>query len=147
MNTVFPCTKKGAIIWGKAIIQGRWLLQILLTEVMSLIFCFITPLKIITFGLFKCSKFGLLHNFQCQYPRPQSLNCDSDQFCYIRLNFNLAGRQEGGVDGRLFERGNSFKYFHLKGMITWGRWFIEGQLLFKGMRYLCQPSLKLILML
>ena len=61
------------------------------------------------FGLFKCSKFGLLNNFQCQYPRLQSLNCHSDHFCQIRLNFNLAGREEG--KGAIISWGQLFKIF------------------------------------
>ena len=44
-------------------------------------------------------------------------------------------RQEGWGGWRLFEEGDYFKYFCLKGAIIRGRRLIEGRLLFKGMWY------------
>ena len=45
-------------------------------------------------------------------------------------------RQEGWGGGwRLFEEGDYFKHFCLKGAIIRGRRLIEGRLLFKGMWY------------
>ena len=57
-----------------AIIQWKRLFQILLTGSHALnIHIFFCRIKLKTDrGLFKCSKFGSLMNFQCQYPRCQS---------------------------------------------------------------------------
>ena len=67
---LFFRTKKGAII------RGRRLFQILFTASRFLNILFYFPiksknnhLKEIEQGLDKCSKFGSLINFHCQYPR------------------------------------------------------------------------------
>ena len=65
-------TKKGAIIRGKVIIQGRRLFQILLTGSLTVDILFyysIKTRKMVEYGLFKSSKFSCLINFQCQYPQ------------------------------------------------------------------------------
>ena len=66
------CTKRGRLF------KERRLFQILLTGSCALYILFYYPnktRKVITYGLFKTSKFGSLINFQCQYPQHQSLNC------------------------------------------------------------------------
>ena len=93
--------------------------------------------------LCKCSKFGSLINFQCQYSWHQELEkVVTDQFCWIRLHFNLTGG--GGIkekeygeteimgNGKLFEGGGYFQYFHLRGAIIRGRQLIKEWLLFEG---------------
>ena len=45
------------------------------------------------------------------------------------------GQRRGGGGGRLFERGDYFKYFHQRGAIIGGRRLIEGRLLFEEIRY------------
>ena len=62
----------------------------------------------------------------------------TDQFCWIRLHFNATGRGlkkrkdgERGRSGRLFEGGDYFRYFRLRGwLFDRGRRLIEERLLF-----------------
>lgn len=103
---------------------------------------YITPLKWKSdhiksdFGLFKSSKFGLLSNLQCQYPGLQSLNCHSDQFCQIRLNFNLAGKDGKRGAGAIIQGGKLFKIFptkrgdYLREVINSGTAIIRGNMVF-----------------
>ena len=44
------------------------------------------------------------------------------------------GERRGG-GGRLFERGDYFKYFHQRAAINRGRLLIDGRLLFEEIRY------------
>ena len=74
-------------------------------------------------GLFRCSKFDSLSNFQCQYPRCQSFNHHLsillDQ-TPLQLDREGIKRGEDGKKGggRLFEGGNYyFKYFRLRAEI------------------------------
>ena len=84
----------------------------------------------ITFGLFKSSKFGLLNNLQCQYPGLQSLNCHSDQFCQIRLNFNLAGKDDKRGAGVIIQGGQLFWGDYLREVINSGTAIIRGNMVF-----------------
>ena len=65
-------------------------------------------------GLFKCSKFVSLINFQCQYPWHQNLNCHRsvllDQTPLQLDPWEVINEREDGK-GQLFEGGYYFKYF------------------------------------
>ena len=125
----FFCTKRGQLF------------QILLTESRALNILFYYPLnqKIITSyklnRLFKCSKFDSLINFQCQYPRCQSLNRHwSILLDQTPLQLDREGIKEG-EDGKKGGGGNYFKYFHLRAEIIRRRRLIKGRLLFKEIQY------------
>ena len=83
-------------------------------------------------GLFKCSKFDSLINFQCQYPRCQSLNrhwsilLDQTPLQLDKEGIKKEDGEKGGCGWRLFKGGNYFKYFHLRVKIIRGRRLIEG---------------------
>ena len=50
-------------------------------------------------GLFKCSKFGSLINFQCQYALYQSLNRHWSVFFCIRVHFTFILQEEKRARG------------------------------------------------
>ena len=102
--------------------------------------------KMITYGLFKSSKFGSLIIFQCHYPWHQSLIFHWSVLL-VRSDSTLTWqggdkrnrrRQEGWEGG-----GDYFKYIFLKGAIILVRRIIEGRLLFEkcGM---CSARLELL---
>ena len=102
----------------------------------------------ITYELFKCSKFGSLINFQCHYNiLGVSLNCDwsvlLDQTLLWLGREGIKEREEGkrgGGGGGLFEGGDYFKYFRLNSSLLRGilfeRRLIEGRLFFEEIRYI-----------
>ena len=140
MNTVFPRTKKGSII------QGRWLPQIL-------------------FHWKSCPKYFVYYPIKMKKWSHLVFLSVPNLVCYIIFSVNILGfrawivrvisfarsdsiltwqgKMARGVQGRLFKGGNCVKYFQPKGVIIWGRWLIQGQLLFEEIWYLCQPSLNI----
>ena len=108
---LFLCSlQKGQTIWGNAIIRGRRLFHILLTESRAINFCFIIPLdqKIITSNKLNMS-FLSVPNFSLIYF--QTLNRHWSVFLdKIPLQLDKGGikEREDGKRGR--------------GRIIWGRW-------------------------
>ena len=104
--TVFPRIIAGEIFFFRAkwrrLFKGRQLFEeggyfkdmYCSLEVMHQIFHFIIPLLIknnhikwTEHGLFKCSRFVSLINFQFQYPQCQSLSCHWSVFNYLFIYF------------------------------------------------------------
>ena len=64
-------TKRGRLFEG-----GDYFKDCSLEIALNILFYYpIKTRKIITYRLFKSSKFGSLINFQCQYPRRRNFNC------------------------------------------------------------------------
>ena len=58
--------------------------------------------------------FSSVPNFHCKYPQHQSLNRSADQYCLIRLRFNLLERVY--IKKMKMARGvDYFKYFFFQG--------------------------------
>ena len=86
----------------------------------------ITSNKLNMHGLFKCFKFGSSINFQSVNILSDRAWIVRDLFYWIRLHYNLTGRgklnkrEEGMRLGGLFEGGDNFKYFILRGRLFEG---------------------------